>query len=87
MILITLKDSSNEWHLSKIATATGTTYVYVTKLLSNLERRGLVSIEQKGKKRIVKLTEKGLMIANLMDELKQKLEDVVKLHPQSPQAQ
>lgn len=87
-VLTILKDTTNQWYLSKIAVATGTTYVYITKFISSLERVGLVLTEQKGKKRIAKLTEKGLVVANLIDELRQKLEEGnVKLSqvPQLPQ--
>ena len=86
-VLVTLKDTTNVWHLSKIAVATGTTYVYVTKLISALERKGLVVTEQKGKKRIAKLTDQGLVIANLLDELKKKLEErtvTPQVQPQPP---
>lgn len=74
-VLIALKDSDNQWHLSKIAASTGTTYVYVTKFLSDLERKGFVTISSTGKKKVVKLTEKGTAIANLIEELKKKLEE------------
>ncbi|MEK6979527.1 MAG: hypothetical protein AABW86_04865 [Candidatus Micrarchaeota archaeon] len=73
-VLLILKDSSTSWHLSKIARSTETTYVYVTKFISELARKGLVAIEAKGKKRLVKLTEKGITVANSLDELKKKLE-------------
>ncbi|MBI5046142.1 hypothetical protein HZC07_00215 [Candidatus Micrarchaeota archaeon] len=72
-ILLILKDTNAQWHLSKIARDTGTTYVYVTKFITLLRQKELVSIEPKGKKRIVKLTEKGFEVANLVDELKKKL--------------
>ncbi len=85
-IVMILKDTTNQWHLSKIAAATGTTYVYVTKFISNLERKGLVTIEQKGKMRLVKLTDKGLVIVNLIDELRQKLEESVRMQQQSTAA-
>jgi len=73
-ILTTLKDSESTWHLSKLAKATDTTYVYVTKFVSQLEKENIVTIESKGKKRIVKLTEKGTRIANAIDELKNSIE-------------
>ncbi len=85
-VFTVLKDTTSQWHLSKIAVTTGTTYVYVSKLISSLERAGLVATEQKGKKRIAKLTERGLAIANLIEELKQKLEEsTIKLQPHQPQ--
>lgn len=73
-IITTLKDSNNPWYLSKIAKATDTTYVYVTRFISTLERNGMVTIEKIGKKRVVKLTEKGLELANIIEELKRRLE-------------
>ncbi|MFA5077156.1 MAG: hypothetical protein WC488_01895 [Candidatus Micrarchaeia archaeon] len=67
---LVLKDHNSSWHLSKIARQSGTTYVYVTKLMYVLEKKGLVSMETKGKKRVVTLTEKGLKLANLLEEAK-----------------
>ena len=73
-ILTILKNSETIWHLSKIAKETGTTYVYVTKLMTKLESFGLVLIESKGKKRVVRLTEKGMEISKLIDELRKRFE-------------
>jgi predicted transcriptional regulator len=70
-----LKWSDRSWHLSKIAKETDTTYVYVTKLVSSLEKKGYLQIESRGKKRIVKLTDKGLRVANAIDDLGSKFED------------
>jgi len=68
-VLITLRDAETTWHLSKIAKASDTTYVYVTKLIYKMEEEGIVIVESKGKKRIVRLTEKGKRIADLAYEL------------------
>lgn len=70
---VLLKDTNSSWHLSKIARYSGSTYVYITKLMSILEKKGFVTLETKGKKRLVKLTEKGLKLANLLDEAKNQL--------------
>ena len=64
-----LRDTEGSWHLSKLAKSSGTTYVYVTRLMHSLQEGGLVSIEAKGKKRLVKLTEKGMRVANAIEEL------------------
>jgi predicted transcriptional regulator len=74
-IMTTLKDAGTDWHLSKLAKSTDTTYVYVTKLVSKLEEAEMVTVEPKGKRRIVRLTEKGLKIANAIDELMSSFED------------
>lgn len=73
-IMTVLRDTEGMWHLSKLAKSSDTTYVYVTKLVSSLQKEGLVTIEAKGKKRIVRLTEKGMKVANAIDELKNRIE-------------
>ena len=73
-ILLALKESESVWYLSKLAKATGTTYVFVTKFVSKLEKGGIVAMETKGKKRFPKLTEKGMQIATLFEEIKNKLD-------------
>jgi predicted transcriptional regulator len=72
-VLLVLKDQNSQWHLSKIARETGTSYVYVTKFVSSLARKGFVTIEPKGKLRLVKLTEKGMETVSLIEQLKTKL--------------
>ena len=73
-ILIALKEPETTWYLSKLAKATGTTYVFVTNFISKMEKEGIVSLETKGKKRFAKLTEKGMQIATLFEEIKNKVE-------------
>ena len=73
-IMIVLRDTDTSWHLSKLARNSDTTYVYVTKLVSRFQKSGLVIIEPKGKKRIIRLTEKGMGVANTIHELMNKLE-------------
>ncbi|MDD5171409.1 MAG: hypothetical protein PHF60_00030 [Candidatus ainarchaeum sp.] len=73
-IMTVLRDSETPWHLSKLAKSSDITYVYVTKLVSRLQKGGFVTIEPKGKKRIVKLTEKGMKVAKAIEELKNSLE-------------
>jgi predicted transcriptional regulator len=72
--MLLLRDSENPWHLSKLAKSSDTSYVYVTKLVARLQKSGLVSVEAKGKKRIVKLTEKGATVANAIHDLMTKLQ-------------
>ena len=61
-------------YLSEIAKQTGTTYVYITNLAGLLLQKGLVSIEPKGKKRMVKLTEKGKEVAAHLEEIRRRCE-------------
>lgn len=73
-IMTTLRDLETPWHLSKLAKASDTTYVYVTKLVSRMQKEGLVTIEAKGKKRLVRLTEKGMKVATAITELANKFQ-------------
>lgn len=66
-ILLAIRD--NELYLSQIAKQTGTTYVYVTGLVHLLEKKGFVTIELKGKKRIAKLTNEGADVAKIIDDI------------------
>jgi predicted transcriptional regulator len=61
-------------YLSDIAKETGTTYVYITHLMTLLQQKGLVTIQTAGKKKTVSLTEKGKEVANAVEELRRKLE-------------
>ncbi|MEW6528563.1 MAG: hypothetical protein AB1391_01595 [Candidatus Micrarchaeota archaeon] len=70
---ILLKDQNVNWHLSKIARQSNSTYIYITKLMNILEKKGFVILETCKNRKIVKLTEKGLALANLLDEIKKQL--------------
>lgn len=72
-LLITLK-SDGAWYISNLAKETSVTYVYATKVLSKFEREGLVKFDNKGRTKLVKLTEKGVEVANILNELFKKLE-------------
>ncbi len=67
-----LKNKST--YLSDIAKETGTTYVYITNLMSQLQQKGYVTIQATGKKKMVLLTDKGKEVANAVEELRRKLE-------------
>ena len=66
--------SADSAYLSEIAKETGTTYVYVTNLVSLLSKRQLVSVEPQGKKKMVSLTEKGRQIALHIEEIRRRSE-------------
>ena len=61
-------------YLSEIAKETGTTYVYITNFVSRLSGKGFVSVEPKGKKRMVRLTEKGRELASYIEEVRRRSE-------------
>ncbi|MCX8162944.1 MAG: hypothetical protein N3D10_00100 [Candidatus Micrarchaeota archaeon] len=74
-ILLCLKDETKEWYPSKIAKYSGASYVYTTNFLEKLSSLGLVSLEKKGKEKVAKLTEKGKVIAGLIDEIEKRLKE------------
>ena len=67
-VIVLLKDSNSKY-ISELAKESGATYVHTTKLLRKLEKNEIVTIEQNGKKRMVKLTDKGNKIASALNEV------------------
>jgi predicted transcriptional regulator len=74
-ILLKLKDTSKEWYASNLALACGSTYVHTTKLLKEFRKSNLVTMEVKGRIKKVKLTDKGLQISGVLNDLVAKLEE------------
>ncbi|MEM2962947.1 MAG: hypothetical protein QXW70_01905 [Candidatus Anstonellales archaeon] len=72
-ILLLLKNTTQKWHLSKIARQTNTTFVYVSSLITEFQKDGLVETTKEGRRRVVLLTSKGMAIANTLETLFEKL--------------
>ena len=73
-VLILLKDTEQIWYPSKLARVSGSSYVHVINLLTNLRKFGIVASEKKGKQNIFHLTEKGAYLALTLDDLSKKCE-------------
>ena len=73
-ILLLLKDAEQVWYPSKLARVSGSSYVHVINLLTNLRKFGIVASEKKGKQNIFHLTEKGAYLALTLDDLSKKCE-------------
>ncbi len=73
-MLLVLKDSQDTKYLTELAKESGATYVHTTKLIREMEGKGIVTTELNGKKRMVKLTDKGIKIANALAEVINSLE-------------
>ena len=88
-ILILLRDTNQPWHAAKLAAHSGASYIYTSALLARLSKEGMVSFERKGRSKFVKLTEKGVQLASLVDELMKKLDakPIVQPPPAQPEAQ
>jgi predicted transcriptional regulator len=67
--LLTLLLQDKQWHISALARDSNQSYIYATTLIKQFETAGLVSLNSNGKKRIVKLTEKGEKIARTIQDL------------------
>jgi predicted transcriptional regulator len=68
-ILLALKDASQSWYISSLAKASGTTYVHACNFLVACEALGIVSSEKHGKMKMIKLTERGLKIADMITSI------------------
>jgi len=73
-IVLCLKDAGQLWYPSKLARASGTSYVHTVNFLSELVRLGAASCERKGRRNLYKLTEKGACLALSLDDLAKRCE-------------
>jgi len=74
-MLILLKDTSNEWYISKLAKRADATYVYTTKIVRQMEQFGLIKSNIRGREKLIKLTERGLSLASSLDGFVKKSEN------------
>ncbi len=73
LMLIALKKSSRARYGSLLAKEVDCTYSHAVKILQGLQKIGLVEFEKKGRIKIIKLTRRGLEIANHMERVKELL--------------
>ena len=81
-LLAALKDPATTWYIAALARRANLSYIHTTKTLTKFEKDGLVFFERKGRTKYARLTEKGMAITNLLDELTAKLAP-----PQTPAQQ
>jgi len=67
ILLLLLQDK--QWYSSLLARESGQSYVHATKIIASLGDMDMVSSEFSGKKRVIKLTEKGEKIARALEEI------------------
>ncbi len=63
-VLLSLRDVSQSWYISTLAKSSDSTYVHVCNFLSVCESLGITSSEKHGKLKVIRLTEKGLKLAD-----------------------
>ena len=64
--IILLLKNGQDTSISGIAKATGTTYVHVSNFLSECEKLGITSSERHGRLKSIRLSEKGMKLAELI---------------------
>lgn len=72
-ILVKLQ-TPQEYYASALSTEIDATYSHTVKILQRLEEHDLVEFEERGRKKIVTLTERGGKLAEIFRELLQELE-------------
>ncbi len=70
LMLIALKKLSRAKYGSLLAKEVDCTYSHAVKILQNLERLGLVSVEKKGRIKLIVLTKRGTEIAENIENIK-----------------
>ncbi len=65
-ILLSLTIKDRDWYLSSLAKATDTTYVHACTFISACDTKGITTSERHGKIKVIKLTEKGNQLAELV---------------------
>ena len=70
LMLIALKKISKARYGSVLAKEVDCTYSHAVKILQTLEELGLVVFEKKGRIKIIKLTKKGIEVAEHIEAIK-----------------
>ncbi len=68
-IFLSLKNTQQPWHISNLATSCGATYVHTHNFIKLCESLGLTTIEKHGKLKEIKLTEKGMQMAEMITNI------------------
>jgi len=69
-MLIALKRSSRVRYGSVLAKEVDCTYSHAVKILQGLEKMGLVTFEKKGRIKLIKLTKKGIEVADHIERIR-----------------
>lgn len=65
-IIMSLRNREQEWYISSLAKATDTTYVHTCKFVGMCESAGFTTSERHGKVKVIKLTDKGEQLADMV---------------------
>ena len=70
LLLVALKKMARARYGSVLAKEVDCTYSHAVKILQSLEKLGLVVFEKKGRIKLIKLTKKGIEIADHIEKVK-----------------
>ena len=73
LMLVALKKMTRARYGSLLAKEVDCTYSHAVKILQSLERLGLVLFEKKGRTKLIKLTKRGMEIADNIENIKRLL--------------
>lgn len=73
MMLVKLREATNEVYASSLAKVTDCTYSHVVKILQEMEKASIVSFKKQGRLKIIELTKKGEEIADNINAIIAKL--------------
>jgi len=71
LMLIALKKSSKLRYGSLLAKEVDCTYSHAVKILQCLQKLGIIGAEKQGRIKLVKLTRRGLEVANYIEKVKE----------------
>lgn len=89
-ILFALRDTTQSWYITTLAKASNTTYVHTCNFLGACENLGITGSEKHGKIKLIKLTEKGIKLADMLVNAYAIINSVEKEHevqPKPPEVQ
>jgi predicted transcriptional regulator len=86
-ILLSLRNNQQPWHITTLAQACGTTYVHACNFIKECESLGLTSNEKHGKIKEIKLTEKGMKVADSISNIYSILDQQPQQKPQAAEPQ
>ena len=69
MMLVSLKKNNRMRYGSVLAKEVDCTYSHAVKILQTLEELRLVDFEKKGRIKLIKLTKKGIEVADAIDNI------------------
>ena len=73
MMLVTLLNATNDHYASSLAKVVDCTYSHIVKILNEMQKSGLISFQKQGRLKVLKLTEKGEIVAQSIDKIRTNL--------------